>query len=38
MEKSSFITEKLHNLIAGVTGAEKIGFLDASKQSLYGKS
>lgn len=38
MEKSSPIMEKLHNLIAGATGSEQIGFLDTSKQSLYGMS
>lgn len=38
MEKPSLIMEKFHNLIAGATGSEQIGFLDTSKQSLYGKS
>jgi len=38
MEKPSLIMEKIHNLIAGATGSEQIGFLDTSKQSLYGKS
>lgn len=38
MEKQSFIMDKVHNLVAGVTGAEQVGFLDMSKQSLYGKS
>ncbi|KAK5937818.1 Phosphatidyl-N-methylethanolamine N-methyltransferase [Knufia obscura] len=35
MEKPSFIMEKVHNLIAGATGGEKIGFIDTSKESLY---
>lgn len=29
--------DKLHNLLTPITGAEKIGFIDLSKQSLYGK-
>lgn len=29
---------EFHNLVAGVTGAEQVGFIDISQQSLYGKS
>lgn len=29
--------DKIHNLIASVTGQEKIGFIDSSQTSLYGK-
>ena len=32
------IQAKLHNFLAPVTGADKIGFIDASKTSLYSKS
>jgi hypothetical protein len=29
--------EKLQNLVASLTGKEKVGVLDTSPQSLYGK-
>jgi hypothetical protein len=29
--------DKLHNFIASVTGQEKVGFIDPSQTSLYGK-
>ncbi|KAJ9664187.1 Phosphatidyl-N-methylethanolamine N-methyltransferase [Neophaeococcomyces mojaviensis] len=29
--------EKIHNILAGVTGAERIGFIDTTQTSLYGK-
>lgn len=37
MDKQFNIMDKVHNILAGVTGDEQIGFLDTSKQSLYGK-
>lgn len=33
----STIPDKIHNLLAPITGAEKIGFIDTSKDSLYSK-
>lgn len=32
------IQTELYNLVAGVTGAEEIGFIDFSQPSLYGKA
>lgn len=34
MEK---LQTEFYNLVAGVTGAEQIGFIDTSQPSLYGK-
>ncbi len=36
-KKSSLKMDKLHNFLASVTGQEKVGFIDYSQTSLYGK-
>lgn len=29
--------DKIHNLLVPITGAERIGFIDTSRESLYSK-